>query len=168
MQPVSWCVLDWRIADPARVIPQEIVVPYGNRPAHQELSMNKTDMMPVWFRQLNGALGVPIERIALEASDKVEVGLDVGLGCGGVRGDAEDVQGLLGRMRLGGGLAGTHGGLCRTSEGVQGGEVVSRRTRNAGDTRRRTSESRMCRSSGCDRVNFGVGSSLRVVLRIGG
>lgn len=44
--------------------------------------------------------GVPIERIALEANDKVEVGLDVGLGCGGVRGDAEDVQGLLGRVRL--------------------------------------------------------------------
>ena len=51
--------------------------------------------------QLGGVdRGVPIERIALEANDKVEVGLDVGLGCGGVRGDAEDVQGLLGRVRL--------------------------------------------------------------------
>ncbi|KZV71588.1 hypothetical protein PENSPDRAFT_751683 [Peniophora sp. CONT] len=55
-----WCVLDVKVTDPARIIPATILVPYAQQPNRCNAELDKTDMLPLWFRQTNGTLGVPI------------------------------------------------------------------------------------------------------------
>ena len=55
-----WCILDIRVPDPAHIIPATIIVPYSQQPTRIDAELDKTDMLPMWFWQANGSLGVPI------------------------------------------------------------------------------------------------------------
>lgn len=58
--PMRWCVLDWRVTDPNRIIPSTMHIPYIEKPSRREAELSRTDMLPLWFRQSSGELGVPI------------------------------------------------------------------------------------------------------------
>ncbi|KZV71590.1 hypothetical protein PENSPDRAFT_751685 [Peniophora sp. CONT] len=55
-----WCVLDMRVTEPVRIIPATLLVPYVQQPSRCNAELEKTDMLPLWFWQVNGSLGVPI------------------------------------------------------------------------------------------------------------
>ncbi|KZV66147.1 hypothetical protein PENSPDRAFT_100042 [Peniophora sp. CONT] len=58
--PVRWCILDWRVANPERIVPSTMITVYPDHPIRREQDLARTDMLPLWFRQSNGTLGVPI------------------------------------------------------------------------------------------------------------
>ncbi|KZV67027.1 hypothetical protein PENSPDRAFT_755218 [Peniophora sp. CONT] len=56
-----WCILDVRVADATRIIPATIVIPYADsQPSRCDAELDNTDMLPLWFWQHDGSLGVPI------------------------------------------------------------------------------------------------------------
>ena len=55
-----WCILDVRVPDPSRIIPATILMPYSHQPTRLNSELDKTDMLPLWFWQSNGTLGVRI------------------------------------------------------------------------------------------------------------
>lgn len=55
-----WCILDVRVANPSRIIPATILVPYAHQPTRLNSELDRTDMLPLWFWQTNGTLGVRI------------------------------------------------------------------------------------------------------------
>ncbi|KZV67021.1 hypothetical protein PENSPDRAFT_667332 [Peniophora sp. CONT] len=56
----SWHILDVRVTDTPRIIPATIVIPYAKQPSRCNTELDNTDMLPLWFWQHSGALGVPI------------------------------------------------------------------------------------------------------------
>ena len=64
-----WCILDVRAADPFRIIPANIVVPYADSPSPYRLNkeLDRTDMLPLWFWNEGRTLGVPITSGAFDS-----------------------------------------------------------------------------------------------------
>lgn len=61
-----WCILDIRVADPSLIIPATILMPYSQQPTRLNAELDRTDMLPLWFWQNNGTLGVPISATNLD------------------------------------------------------------------------------------------------------
>ncbi|VDC05367.1 unnamed protein product [Peniophora sp. CBMAI 1063] len=55
-----WCILDVRVPDPTRIIPARMLNLYLSQPIRSQSELQRTDMLPVWFWNNDGSLGIPI------------------------------------------------------------------------------------------------------------
>ena len=83
-----WCILDVRIREPWRIIPATILMPYSHQPTRLNSELDKTDMLPLWFWQSNGSLGIHIaadnfdclpERLTRVEASSLKVAIHVSL-----------------------------------------------------------------------------------------
>ena len=54
-----WCIIDITTVDTTHVIPSHLFTPYAGTSRHDSI-LNRTDMLPIFFKRLDGGIGVRI------------------------------------------------------------------------------------------------------------
>ncbi|KZV66149.1 hypothetical protein PENSPDRAFT_100091 [Peniophora sp. CONT] len=71
------CILDVRVTCPTRIIPATILVPYVESSIRLNRELDRTDMLPMWFWNGDGTLGVPITSGSFDSQSNTATRVEV-------------------------------------------------------------------------------------------